>query len=76
MSENVVYEIPDVSRADEFYWKSSAVHRHYLVIRDAMKADDRYTIGNRQMRLLKAGREIPVTLQQCNNLLERYKDGS
>ena len=46
------------------------------VIREAMKSGDRRTIGDRQLRLLKAGQEIPVTLQQCNKLLEKYKDGS
>ena len=47
-----------------------------MVIRDAMQADDKHTIGNRQLRLLNAGFEIPITLQQCNRLLEKYKDGS
>ena len=71
-----VYDIPEVSMASEFYPEPSAVHRHYLVIRDAMQADDRYTVGNRQLRLLNAGFEIPITLQHCNRLLEKYKDDS
>ena len=76
MIDGPVYDVPEVSRAGEFYPEPSAVHRHYLVIRDAMQADDKHTVGNRQLRLLNAGFEIPVTLQQCNRLLEKYKDGS
>lgn len=71
-----VFGIPDTSRADEFYREPSAVHRHYLVIRKAMIADDRETVGNRQLRLLASGFEIPITLKQCNRLLEKYKDDS
>ncbi len=70
------FPIPEVSTASEFYPEPSAVHRHYLVIRDAMEADDKYTVGNRQLRLLNAGLEIPITLQHCNRLLEKYKDDS
>ena len=68
--------IPNSSRADEFYREPSAVQRHYLVISKAMKADDRETVGNRQLRLLASGFEIPITLKQCNRLLEKYKDDS
>ncbi len=68
-----VFEVPDVSRANEFYREPPAIQRHYMVIRDAMMADDRITVGNRQMRLLRSGFEIPITLKQCNKLLRKYK---
>ena len=71
-----VFDVPDVRLALELYPSTRAVQRHYMVIREAMKSGDRRTIGDRQLRLLKAGQEIPVTLQQCNKLLEKYKDGS
>ena len=71
-----VFDIPEVTKAGEFYPEPSSVHRHYMVIRDAMKADDKHAVGNRQLRLLNGGFEIPITLKQCNRLLEKYKDDS
>jgi len=71
-----VFQVPDATRSSELYPEPSAVHRHYLVIRDAMKAGDHQTTGNRQLRLLNGGFEIPITLKQCNRLLEKYKHDS
>lgn len=71
-----VFQIPDASRAQEYYRESPAVQRHYLVIRDAMQANDAETVGNRQLRLLAAGHEIPITVKQCNRLLRKYTDDS
>ena len=68
----MMYKIPDASRADETYTEPPAIQRHYLVLRDAMMAEDLETIGNRQLRLLGGGFEIPITLEQCNKLLEKY----
>ena len=68
------FQIPDVTRASESYPEPSAVRRHYMVICDAMKAGDLYTVGNRQLRLLNGGFEIPVTLKQVTKLLEKYSD--
>ena len=71
-----VFELPDVTRADEFYREPAAVQRHYLVLRNAKEVGDRETIGNRQLRLLGGGFEVPITLSQCNRLLEKYSDDS
>ena len=71
MSDDV-FDMPDITRATEMYPNTCAVKRHYMVIREAMKSGDRRTVGNRQLRLLKAGFEIPVTLQHCCRLLEKY----
>ena len=65
-----VFRIPDVRLVHEIY--SATAERHYLVIRDAMMDNDSHTVGNRQVRLLHAGLEIPITLEQCNKLLEKY----
>jgi hypothetical protein len=70
------FQMPDIRLISELYPDPSAIHRHYLVIRDAMRADDKHKVGNRQLRLLNGGFEIPVTLEQCNKLLEKYKDDS
>jgi len=66
------FRVPDTQYADETYDKPSA-HRHYLVLRDAMQAEDTKTVGNRQIRLLRAGFEIPITIDQCNRILEKYR---
>ena len=66
------FPVPDVRLELELYPSTRAVQRHYMVIRDAMRTGDKRTVGDRQLRLLKAGKEIPVTLQQCNKLLEQY----
>ena len=71
-----LFNIPDAGRADELYSEPSAVQRHYLVIRDAMNAGDLSTVGNRQLRLLSGGFEIPISLEQCNRLLEKYTNDS
>jgi len=68
----MMYKIPDASRADELYLEPPAIQRHYLIIREAMKTGDLETIGNRQLRLLGGGFEIPITIEQCNKLLEKY----
>ena len=70
MSE-LVFNVPNVKYAQEIYSIPPAVERHYLMIRDAMQRNDKHTVGNRQLRLLHAGFEIPVTLEQCNRLLEK-----
>jgi len=71
-----VFPVPDVRRLEERYIEPPAVRRHYLYIRDAMRNEDKHTVGNRQARLLKAGFEIPITLKQCEKLLEKYEDAS
>ena len=76
MSDDTIFQPPDASRQHEFYHDPPAVHRHYLVLRDAMKAGDHQTIGNRQLRLLNGGFEIPITLKQVNRLLEKYTHDS
>ena len=67
-----VFPIPDVTKARELYPELPAIQRHYLIIRDAMAKDDKYTVGNRQLRLLNGGFEIPISIEQCNKLLEKY----
>ena len=71
-----VFPVPDTRRAEETYNEPPAVQRHYLVIRDAMMEKDAVTVGNRQLRLLRSGFEIPITLKQCNKLLEKYRNAS
>lgn len=66
------FPIPNVTYANEIYTDLPAIERHYLIIRDAMMVGDKHTVGNRQLRLLHAGLEIPITLTQCNKLLEKY----
>ena len=68
------FEVPDITRVQEFYREPPAVQRHYMVIRDAMNAGDTYTVGDRQIRLLRAGFEIPITVKQCEKLLRKYTD--
>ena len=65
-----VFSIPNVKYEREIY--PQVAERHYLVIRHAMLADDKYTVGNRQLRLLHAGLEIPITIEQCDELLRKY----
>ena len=72
MMKEKVYAVPDIARSSEFYREPPAVQRHYLVIREAMMADDRVTVGNRQIRLVTSGFEIPITLKQVNRLLRKY----
>ena len=43
--------------------------RHYMIIRSAMQSGDKITVGNRQLRLLHAGLEIPLTIEQCDRIL-------
>ena len=43
--------------------------RQYMIIRSAMESGDKITVGNRQLRLLHAGLEIPLTIQQCDRIL-------
>jgi len=69
---DIVFRIPDVERTKEIYRDQPAIHRHYLIIKRAMEQNDGFTVGNRQLRLLHAGVEIPITLEQVNRLLERY----
>ena len=66
------YEIPDITRSKDIYIEPPAIQRHYIAIRDAMLTEDRYTVGNRQLRLLNGGFEIPISLEQCNKLLRKY----
>ncbi len=47
--------------------------RHYAAILTAMKCNDTNEIGNRQLRLLKSGFEVPITQQHCENILRKYK---
>ena len=68
-----VFRVPDVTRAQELYREPPAVQRHYMAIRDAMIAGDKQTVGNRQLRLLTSGSEIPVTLKQTERLLRKYE---
>ena len=53
-----------------------AVHRHYIVLADAMEREIRPVIDNRQRRLLHGGYEVPITLKHCKTILERYTNGS
>jgi hypothetical protein len=71
-----VFKVPDVRRANEHAGVPAAVIRHYHVMRDAMKRDDVKTVANRQIRLLRGGAEIPLTLSQCDDMLEKYSDDS
>lgn len=66
------FDVPDVRRQNETYAEPAAIQRHYLVIRDAMLRKDMRTVGNRQLRLLRSGYEIPITLKQVEKLLEKY----
>ena len=61
-----LYHIPDVRQP----LVNMPARRHYLILRDAMIDNDLQTIGNRQLRLLKGGYEVPISLKQCNRLLE------
>jgi len=76
LSDETIFQPPDAGRQYEMYSEPSAIHRHYMVLRDAMKASDHRTIGNRQLRLLNGGFEIPITLKQVNRLLEKYTHDS
>ena len=60
-----------IPRADSFN-EPAGIERKYLMIRDAMLDGDLKTVGNHQLRLLKAGLEIPITLTDVNNILEKY----
>ena len=71
MSEHV-FTIPNIDQSAEH----PAIQRHYALIREAMIAGEGLKVGNRQLRLLKAGIEIPITLKQCNRLLEKYEHAS
>ena len=64
------FPIPNLKYAHDIY--PPTAERHYLTIRDAMIANDKHTVGNRQLRLLHAGLEIPINLEQCNKILEKY----
>ncbi len=70
MSDAIVFRIPNVKYQQDVYPQTAL--RHYLVIRDAMLANDKHTVGNRQLRLLHAGLEIPITVEQCNKYLRKY----
>jgi len=71
-NKETVFQVPDVRRMNENAQEPPAVHRHYLVMRDAMLVNDRATVANRQLRLLEGGFEIPITIKQCNKLLKAY----
>lgn len=68
----ITFELPDVTHADELYAEQPAIQRHYLLLRDAMRVGDEHTVGDRQLRLLKGGVEIPITVEQCDRLLSKY----
>jgi len=70
---DIVFPVPHIERAKEVYRDQPAIHRHYLVIKGAMERNDTHTVGNRQLRLLHAGAEIPITLEQVNRYLENYR---
>jgi len=70
---DIVFPVPHIERAKEVYLEQPAVRRHYLVIKAAMEREDTHTVGNRQLRLLHAGVEIPITLEQVNKYLENYR---
>jgi len=64
------FPIPKLRHVQDIY--PPMAERHYLTIRDAMLENDKHTVGNRQLRLLHAGLEIPINLKQCNRILEKY----
>ncbi len=68
-----VFPVPHIERSKEVYRDQPAIHRHYLVIKAAMERNDTHVVGNRQLRLLHAGAEIPITLEQVNQYLENYR---
>lgn len=70
--KEIVFEIPDVRRANERAPKPQAVKRHYLVMQKAMSEGDKRLVANHQLRLLRGGFEVPITLSQCEKLLERF----
>jgi len=47
-----------------------AVRRHYMILLHAMVREDKYEIANRQRRLLNGGYEVPISIRQCERLLE------
>ncbi len=70
---DTVFPVPHIERSKDVYRDQPAIQRHYLVIKRAMESNDAYTVGNRQLRLLHAGLEIPITLEQVNQYLEKYR---
>jgi len=68
-----VFPVPHIERSKEVYRDQPAIHRHYLVIKGAMERGDTHMVGNRQLRLLHAGVEIPINLEQVNRYLEKYR---
>jgi hypothetical protein len=71
-----VFKIRNVKRADENEPQPACLERHYAVMLDAMKRDDRDTVANRQVRLLRGSFEVPLTVSQCAKLLEKTRNAS
>ena len=70
------FKMPDIRRVDEKFREPPAVERHYRVMHRAMLCDDKDTVNDRQVRLLRGRYEVPVTLKQVKAILEKYKDAS
>ena len=54
-------------------YKRPLLARHYAAILYGMRHGDVALVGNRQLRLLKSGFEIPVTQAHCEEILRKYK---
>ena len=72
MARDKQFDIPNTGQAHEYNTEPPAVQRHYILLHQAMLEHDKMTVGNRQLRLLGGGYEVPITAKQCKALLERY----
>lgn len=68
--DEAVFPTPPIKQAKAI---PPAVIRHLETIEAAMLEGDAQTVGNRQLRLLKLGIEVPTKLSHVKDMLEKYR---